>query len=367
MTTLLPQERRQAWGFAVAACALFVLMYTMHMGYVGAMAGAHYAFNYTYGIIKRGLVGQLFQWVVGAGSTSAIKHYAMGMLALQLVFLVWAGFQVCLKNSRMALFLLPYFLSASVMVHLCFFGFLDHTLVVLVLLVSVCPVRSMGLVSMAGLCIAGVLVHEMFAALVLPVLALKYYLHACAGGSSRQLRALAGITLICVVLCAGIVEYGVLPYEIVQRMYEEASARDKQPMRETAFRVLSRDAADNFSRTTFFWFDHLEARGGWRQLLSILPVGIFYAWLTFRLLRASRGSSLLASCLLAAISLASPLCLSLIGSDFDRFAALSGTVAFVNFMMAARMLPVAQERSWLPRSEWIVLLFFAPSLYTVCI
>ena len=305
----------------------------------------HWAFTYDYGVIKRGLVGEVLGWFVQPPNLfPVVRHIAwFDSIAVSLLLAVlffrparrYGGDGLCefgiLATSHFAT-LQHFFYDV---------GRFDHVGLAISLACFACIERLRPMaaaVALVGACTLGIVIHEAFAVIFLPLI-LAYWLYHRAGPTS-DMRLLTVVTsllalVVLVMISRGRPALGETAYvQTLRDLHGEwINARSVGVLYGSVTNEAGRSVA--LFLTSRRLFQHAVLAAFLLPSLLLLGAAIRGVWRDG--LRRSRRGWRAAALLVAA---ASPLALYPIGIDFARWWAL----AITNLLMALSLLLLASER-----------------------
>jgi hypothetical protein len=365
----------------------FWLLISAGLGAVAALKGLHRPgtwtatqtqFDYRFGFIRRGLLGQILSWLhVPANSYAVFVAVAFILLIAVIIVLirwVWISgvFQKMGRGAAVALFFTSY--AVTYLTNLV--GYTDIPLLGLALLVI--GVRHDGArllaVVLAG--VVGILVHESYLLLFFPVTLLPSILRAApvqqpapapASAPARRLALIAaaaagiGIFTICVAL-----QPSMTPQQLVE-LQHDVEARVDFPARRYVFEVLLHSTKSNvlvmleIMRHGRWWVSEVYA------LLAFGPTAAILLWLSFRgLATGYRGPypKLVRACVLGASF--SPALMQFLGWDLFRWYALVVIDSMLCLCIISRYCLTATSAAveLLPGQRNLIILIIALNLAT---
>ncbi len=282
--------------------------------------------NYDHGLMKRGLFGAATGgWLHGERySNFAIFSFALllalvGMIAL-LILRSGMGRQIG-NGEPVAVFCASF--AVTYLAHLV--GYMDVLVAILAIAVLLIRNASLRFAIAIPLCIAGILLHELFFVVFLPVLLLSWMVDAVRAPKQRRLYWTMAAALL--LLCAGLT--GKLSLKRARTVQEVSvmqaglARRADFPVREDFFPVLSRSMKDNLRivrdeftyRVHFQWF----AIG----LVELLPtIGLLLYVVRLAVVQLVRDQARTVLTMAAFAAAVAPFAMHLQGFDVGRFNAL---------------------------------------------
>jgi hypothetical protein len=288
--------------------------------------------DYSVGFVKRGLFGQVMRildipignyWIF-----AGVSFCLIAILSVLLVRRLWtSGYLRCIDNGMAGVVFLSSF-SVSYLFHLV--GYLEIPLAICALIVAGSS-RPAPAACVAGM--VGVLVHEMYAIVFLPLTLLIAFFEVADADNVRR-----AVRLMLKPLAVGVV-VGVELLLIACRRPGQAQlillvngiqTRVSFPLRGDFFEIFERSFAANIKLQ---W--GLAQKHEWWEMqlfaaLAFMPTAIFFIWISWRAI-GMRYGGLRARALRCAICAASfaPLLLNAIGWDIYRWYALMTLDAFI--------------------------------------
>lgn len=308
--------------------------------------------TYEFGFIKRGLVGTvvepLFSFKTGAEIRRMVEFSAMGIMLLKFVcvgflcreVLVRARGSVSNGGALLIAVVWVFVMSPHVVSSAHIAGYFDHLLELFTMgaLLAICRGRFF---LVPVICAAGMCAHEMFAAYGLPtvMLALFYKLFGNKDNINRLRSVLTFAAITVAVLTCGVcllVAQEKLPQSSYDRIYDKAIKTAALSSGSTRNMVdhLQESVSDNWKTRPFWRF--------WKRLThkntipSIFPTIAFIVLVGVVLLvKMKRWVSIP---LFVGVSI-SPILITLIASDVERFSADAIFQAFIALAAAVFLLP----------------------------
>lgn len=311
-------------------------------------AATQASWTYEQGFIRRGLFGEIVAFFTPAITYERFFYMAYAILLMEIVlWLAWCT-RVAPRLGGSQILISLFFLSPPMVFVLSMAGYLDQIFLSFAIIIAALPLRSRyALPVMTPLCLTGILVHELFLIVCLPVLGMRMLLLWLQNGFIPAVRGvLLGhitVALFCLGMTAGIMKYPALPEAKVTALQESIAARADFPLRMDNFDVLRRDLHVNIAENAY----NYTPRGFLDIFIDYSPAMLWVAYvylvLTLGVLRhnfpqaglcrrVGVSAFVTALCLLPLLTLA-------VAWDMVRFFALTGAVGFMLFIMALQHLP----------------------------
>jgi hypothetical protein len=142
-------------------------------------ATSHWLFDYELGFIKRGLAGEVLSWFTG----ETVSYYTIAAISWLILFVAFTLFFIYLKPilSRQSGWLTILILFSPAMISFVHtVGLFDHIGLLIAVVCLYLPLNFVGVVFTTLLCCVGILVHEAFFLLWLPVIFFRLFFHVVA-------------------------------------------------------------------------------------------------------------------------------------------------------------------------------------------
>jgi hypothetical protein len=282
--------------------------------------------NYDHGFVKRGLFGAT------VGGWLHLEHYARFtvvsevLLVLLLGLLAWltvrsGAFERLGDGEPVAIFFASY--AITYLTHLV--GYLDIPLAILT--VGLIAIRRMEvrLAAAVPVCVAGVLIHEMFVVVFLPVILFSFWVDGVRREGKERTRVWAAAGLLTVVV-AGVTMRLALERPMTatqaEAMREDVARRADFEVREDFFAVMGRSSGENFAmmrgvmQAPFFRHRFLASAAAFAPAILLLLAAV--VWSVRGVSWRFRGVTM-AAAIGAGLS---PVGMNFLGYDFGRWDAL---------------------------------------------
>lgn len=318
----------EAWFWAAAAWLFAALALLKGVRLPSRWAVTQSYLDYREGFIKRGLLGEVlrllhlqtghydtFVWV------SAVLFLVLGLL---LVFWIgMSGLRRLAGGAVVALFAASYGLTyLSQML-----GYLEIPAGSLVLAVLFMKGRP-WIVVIAG--VLGILLHESYLLMFLPVTLLPMFLAAAERGSWRDVGALGVVLLIMGAVVVAVAFGASMTAQQVGKLQAAIAANVDFSLRGDFFLVLRRSAKDNLAIMA-----QEMGRGTWwlaevNAILAFIPAAALFLWLAVRISAARQWAlpPIVVKAVIVLVGLC-PLALQLFGWDIYRWYALAQLTSFL--------------------------------------
>lgn len=309
----------------------------------------HWAFTYDYGLVKRGLAGEVLSWVVEPYALfSTVEWIALFnaiAVAVGLMFFVWRPFFRHGNAGLLAFAILATTHFATLQHFFYDVGRFDHLGLMLALVCIACIEWSHGTAALVVILLCGttgVLIHEAFAVAHAP-LVLAYWLYSIPPtGDVRWTRVLpvAAVALLLGILVVLISNTG--PSIEQKALVTELTAKHGSWIQQKSVSVLFGGVATEGPRSIQIFFTARRLVQHLVLAAFLIPTAVLFAKAIRTretTTRSARGDASKAGMLvLAALS---PLGLYIIGIDFARWWAL----AITNVLLAVALL-MARSDTW---------------------
>jgi hypothetical protein len=339
-----PEVRRGfAWVLGVMLAVTLLKGFRLPNQY----SATHFVFNYSSGFVRRGLVGETMQRLLGAraftyGTFVAFAFALFGLATLALVLCVRRVAAAAPTDPVFRCALLVFVSSPALVFLVHLVGYLDYIGLIAVLFVLLWSCRSRSryalFYAIAACTVAFAFIHEILAVMFVPMFCFVMLCHLLRHWptQTRQQRSLMFVHAAFVVLIAfglsGVVSTrGTRDAATIAKLHATLVTKVDFGLRWDAFEALSRSSADNASSLMpWYWKHNVHALGAPKAWLASLPSVLFLLRYGIFLVRnvafASWGRWLLGLAMLAAV--AAPQALNLVGWDWNRWNAISLLACF---------------------------------------
>lgn len=348
----------------IATALSLLLVVVNHVLPPKAFSATQLLFDYEFGLIRRGLAGEVLGWIVGQQVSLGEIYLASVVVTLVGVFAFYLFLQREVGDSLSGQLLLILGLNSFAFASFAGnTGYLDALLLALVLASLTTDATSLpGLAARVLVCLVGVLLHENMLPYFALLLGFDLFL-ARGGGRKATIPALAPVAA-GGVLVACLAVFAELPPDSAAVLAAHVADRADFAFDPNATAVAGRSIGDNFDlmqemrRTTKYWT--------W-MLFDGVPLAVMAVWLGWlgrRML--GEAATPLALAALAAVLLA-PLSLNLIAFDVVRFGVSSVLSGFIALALIARYVDGASERlqetlSW---PHFLIVLVLNANMFTI--
>lgn len=336
---ILNQERVQNIRVMLALTATIIftsIFVSFNLVVSNTFRAMHWVFNYEYGFIKRGLVGEIVTRIFSYPTIEVIVYLSTAIAFLVAFILIFLFFRPTFRNIHsLGIWLFSIFAAshfATLQHYFYDMGRFDHFGIIIlflcILVIERLPDNMWSLAVILFFCVVGLLIHETFFFNFIP-LVFSYWFFCWRGNYSFNIaRGFAVISLIIVTLYIGV--YGKMTNLSPQEYFEVLQSLhgrwiNERPILLILFSGLKENVlyAVNTLLTKEVLYRHLI----W--FVALLPTIFLFSkiWkiLTSSIMRHGRDWPML----LFIISAFSPLCMYLLGNDFGRWIALALTNSFI--------------------------------------
>ncbi len=324
----------------------------------------HWAFTYDYGLVKRGLAGEILSWVVEPSALfSAVEWIALFNatgVAAGLIFFIWRPFFRYGGAGLLAFAILATTHFATLQHFFYDVGRFDHLGLMLALLCISCIEWSHGTTAVVAVLLCGstgVLIHEAFAVAHAPVV-FAYWLYSIPATGDARLTRMLPVAMVALLLGILVVVMSMTSPSIDQNaLVAQLTAKHGSWIQERSVSVLFGGAATETPRSIQIFFtakrlvQHVVLAGFLIPTVVLFAKAILRRETTMR--PAQPGASKAGILVLAALS---PLSLYVVGVDFARWWAL----AITNVLLAVALLMarsdtwrIACDRTMLEHRVWV--------------
>lgn len=292
-----------------------------------------FLFNYDFGLIKRGLIGEIIYQLNNPYLMSyeffvvfSIVIFSINIILLSMVINDFINTQNSIFIGCSAVFASSFsivFLSHTV-------GYFDH----IGLLISLITLKINGfykklLFSSLFIPLA-VLIHEAIFIIFFPVIFMSLLFSIEPEEQTKKILMLGGWTVTLLILVVVIANFTLQQSE-AHEMYIRLQAEVAHPLREDAFDVLVRDLNDNFNI-----MKNLQTNNYFIRLSKsfLITAPTFLVFIYFTSLTLKQAGAKFYFIVLAILASLSPLVMHLWGWDIYRWNTLTGTVSFLMLSVA---------------------------------
>lgn len=291
-------------------------------------------FDYHFGFSKRALFGAVL-----AVLKAPPYPYAFLALIAYGILLVWLAlllsyFRTGLRVSSRATLLFGAFFSSVGFVFLVHeAGYLDHVGLLIALSCALFGSGPAGVGMRLALCSLGILVHEAFTLLFLPVVLADLWLVSRELGPRRAMQRVLTVAIPCALLTVWIGHYKVDAPQSAQVAYYNAKLRDSE-IREDAIDPMHLGISDNLQVMAEFYRSPKYQRIFLATAVVVAPLVILYLWVANSILLQAGAARPWRLVVLAAGL--SPLALNAFAWDEVRFISLTQVTSFLVVLSLVR-------------------------------
>lgn len=316
---------------------------------VGPFHLTHWTFTYEHGFIKRALVGDVVGRIVGPPSTALLTGLSFALTIVLAAMLLRLFLEPARREARFGawLFALVAGTHSGTISNLVYdVGRFDQ-IGLLILLGCLAVLRrgtpTMRWVLVPATCVIGLLVHEAFLFMSLPlILAIWHYEDA---GSRVRMKL---VVMVCMIGLAWIIgNAGRMTALPIEEYVAQLEARHAFPISANSARVLYVDSRQNLDETMSSLLDRRQLGYHAILLLTMLPTLVLFGRIAREFGGGDRAARRRQIMIISALA---PLALYAFGIDIFRWWAVAVTNLFITFAYlavrenAARRLAVVVER-----------------------
>lgn len=345
----------------LAAGLSFVFALVNHLLPPKPFALTQLMFDYSAGLTRRGLVGEVAGWVWGY-QVSLAEVYALSAAITLIGALAFYHFMVRQLPSRIEASWLLIVLALNTFAFASFVGnsgYLDGLLLALTVVAVSLPVTGAGLAARLALVAVAMLVHENMLPYFSVLIGFDLWLRRRGKPYQKTLALLP--VLAGFVMLAGLVLAAKMEAATAQRFAEYLTARADFWVDPAALEVSARGIAGNLALMA-------ELRGTtkyWAWVLfdgaPLLAMSLWLIWLAGRLLRTSQER------IFAGLAILAPLSLNLIAFDVVRFGVASVLTGFllIGVVVGHRKGAAARLAAVLTWPHMLVVLVLNVNIFTI--
>jgi hypothetical protein len=341
---------RGFWLFFTWVAGMFSLLKALHLP--NQWAATQVQVDYTHGVIKRGLFGEVCRLLhLPIYTSHGFAVVSLLLMALFLVALVrWVRTSGLLDTVGQGEAVCLFFGSYTFVYIVYLVGYLDIVLLTGAILTLGLRNSRHRIVMAVAWSIVAAFIHEMYVIAFLPLTVLPILLESADTSRRQRLRAWLLVAVSVAIPWAIVLSLALhapLTHQAARQLYESASKRASFPLDETFFVVLSNSSEDNAR----YMHSILRVPRWWMSLafdlLCFGPSSAFFLYLVWRMReRWAKSSMKTPVTAVVFISALSPLLLNLAGLDSHRWSALAGMNCFlaaciVSFHMPGGHMPGA--------------------------
>lgn len=297
--------------------------------------------DYRFGLVKRGLIGALLGKPLHFEKLAHFYLFSLAVLALLLALLFTFGLFGGFRRRFASHTLLPLYFSSYAITYFAYcVGYNDAILFCLVIPLLFLRNSTWRLLAGLPIVVLGVLIHEIFLVLALPLLLLSFLIETNLRPDAPHRRALflkaAALLVLTLGVTLRVALRPALPPAQIARFAAESARRADFPLNPEIFQLMGRSAADNVH---LLW-RNAHTASYWRRqagtLITMFPNTLLLCLAMALALRSTRPTVprwLWLACYAAALS---PLALHLIAWDADRWNAETITTSLLVLILICR-------------------------------
>lgn len=301
----------------------------------------HFLFNYEFGFVKRGLIGELIRQtgIPYLRSYEAFNLFSLFVLAINIVLLSLALKKLVEKTNAMFVgFALVFVSSLAVGFISHLVGYFDQVGLLIVLITLRMERFYHKVLFLVPAMTFVLLAHEAVFVIVSPILFMSLLLSIEPNSGVKKGVTLGVIAALSFLLLL-FVSFSTLERSEVHEMHKTLQAQNEHPLRSGAFAVLHRKPEDNREIMQKIWSDMSRLGALANSLLVTIPVFSLFICFTVVYLKSAQKS--LAIQALAVLASLSPLVLHGFGWDMNRWNTLTIVTSFFMLYMACSLRPTA--------------------------
>jgi hypothetical protein len=331
--TSIPGDRDVRWrNFLTRALVPTSIVYALLSGFrlPSRWATTNLILDYHFGFTKRGLFGELLDFLRAPPypySFLAAVAYSIFLIALSLLlYLFWKGREV---SGRSTLIFAGFFTSVGFVFLVHEVGYLDHIGLLIAAICLLTGSSSAGICVRLALCALGILVHEAFMLMFLPVVLADTWL------ASRSMLRVLTVAVPCVFLGAHLGHYKAETPQSAEVAYYNGKLSDSQ-ITEDAIEPLRLGLSENLKVMAYYYHEAKYLRIFVAPIGVVAPLTIFFLWIVNSIL-IDAGIRLPSRLIFMAAGL-SPFALNLVAWDEVRFITLVQVTSFLLVLSVTRRL-----------------------------
>ena len=322
------------WTFVVFT--IFFLSILRGIRFPNIWSYSHFLFNYEFGLVKRGLIGEIIKHF----DSPWLSSYNFFVIVSALIFI--ANIMLLsllirdLLNSRNSVLIggSVIFVSSLAVVFLSHsIGYFDH----IGLLITLVTIRINGfgrkILFLLPSLTLGLLIHEAITIIFFPVIFMSLLFDVQAENRKNQFMWLVLLSIL-VISFTWWVSNLTIEKPKTQEMYNNLQTKTGYALRKDAFNVLHRSGKDNFIIMKKKWFQEERWLSLIKSFLGIFPVLLTIMYLMVYMLRESNTKVYLL--ILAVLASLSPQLLHMFGWDRYRWNTLTITTSFLMLYVVYR-------------------------------
>ena len=297
---------------------------------------SHFLFNYEFGLVKRGLIGEIIKHFNSPWLSSYDFFVIVSALILIANIVLLSLLIRDLLNSKNWVLIgcSVMFVSSLAVVFLSHsIGYFDHIgLLITLVTIKINSFSKKVLFLLPSLTFA-LLVHEAIAIIFFPVIFMSLLFDMQAENKRHQFTWLILLSTL-VVIFTWFVSNSTIKKSEAREMYSNLQTKTGYALRKDAFNVLHRRGKDNLIIMNKIWFQAKRLHQLIESLLVILPVLLTFMYLTIYMLKKSNTKIYLV--ILAILASLSPQLLHVFGWDMHRWNTLTITTSFLIWYVVYR-------------------------------
>jgi hypothetical protein len=301
---------------------------------------SHYLFNYDFGFVKRGFIGEIISRFDNPYflSYEFFVFFSIGLFTINMIILCFL-FKDFIKSQNPVLMGCSFVFSSSLaVVYLSnTIGYFDH----IGLFIALVTLKICGFYKKLAFLLLSIpfalLIHEAILIIFFPVIFMSLLLNIKAKDRVRKLIILGLFSALSIIFLFFISNHTLQDVD-VNHMYEDLQTRTDIPLHWGAFFVLQRDSKENFGMMQHKWSGNMSRyKKLGMSLLVTAPIFLLFIYFSVLILKNSKAGFLII--LLAVLASISPLLMHFFGWDMHRWNTLAVTTSFLLLHV------VATERS----------------------
>jgi hypothetical protein len=335
--TSISGEREQRWRALITrALVPASILYGILSGFrlPGRWATTNLVLDYHFGFTKRGAFGELLEWLkTPPYPYSFLAAVAYGIFLVSLGLLIYLFCKGREHTGRSTLLFAGFFTSVGFVFLVHEVGYLDHIGLLIAVICLLSGAGSAGICMRLALCAFGILVHEAFMLMFLPVILADTWLVTRSSGPRASMLRVLTVAIPCVLLGAHMGHYRSQTPPSTQVAYYNGKLSDSQ-VREDAIEPMRLSLRDNLQLMAYYFHEAKYLRTFVATVLVVAPLTAFYLWIVNSIL-IDAGVRILGRLSFVAASLA-PLALNIVAWDEVRFITLVQVTSFLMVLSVTR-------------------------------
>jgi hypothetical protein len=335
--TASPSERDARWRNSITrALVPASILYALLSGFrlPSRWATTNLIVDYHFGFTKRGLFGQLLDFLKAPPYPYAfLAALAYGIFLVSLGLLIHLFCKGREVSGRSALLFAGFFTSVGFVFLVHEVGYLDHIGLLIAVICLLTGSSYAGICIRLALCVFGILVHEAFMLMFLPVVLADTWLATRPSGARGSVLRVLTVAIPCVLLGVHMGHYKAQTPQDAQVAYYNGKLSDSQ-VREDAIEPMRLSLSDNLQLMAYYYHEAKYLRTFAATMLVVAPLTVFYLWIVNSIL-IDAGVRVLGRLIFMAASLA-PLALNIVAWDEVRFISLVQVTSFLLVLSVTR-------------------------------